>query len=396
MVIILMVRYIRGSLAGRNRNVKILVDNISPGTSTSAKAQGGMRLYLENLLSAMIEVAPHHDFTLVTPEWNRDFNIRHSDRLTIETRPSVPREQIQRVFYEQTTYSSFINRSGAHVFLGLCNSLPLMIKIPSVVVVQSTQYQFLPETYGFLRRNYLRFVAKRALRKADRVITVSNHSKQDVVAWAKIRKEKVHAVPHGAGLQAQCVVNPSVLHRPYILCVSSFYPYKNHFRLLDAFHRLKSTLPLAHNLVVIGADTAELTKAQLASYAETLGIADSLKFVGRVPHEEIASYYAGADVLAMPSLYETFGHPILEAMALGCPVVTSDLSSMPEVAGDAAELVDPRDPAAIAAALQRVLTQPAWRDELVRRGRERVKEFSWKAAAEKTIKALEEASCRPC
>ena len=376
--------------------MKIVIDNISPGTSTSSMGKGGMRMYLEYLLSGMIETAPQHEYVLITPDWNKDFNLPQGAPLTKVLLPFVPKGRLLRVLYEQFFYPSLLRRIGGDVFLGLCNSLPPSVGGPAVVVIQSTQFQFVPESYGFLQRNYLQWSVKRAVRKAHAVITVSEHSKQDIVQWTKVSAEKVHAVHHGVQFTASENSGSKTLiqklkeqYGPFILCVSSFYPYKNLFRLIEAFGLLKSNNSFAHNLVIVGDDTSQVKAEDLASYAQSLGVGPFVKLTGRIDHASIASFYSAADVFVMPSLYETFGLPLLEAMFLGCPVVTSQASCMPEVAGDAAELVSPHDPASIVAGITRILTQPARREELIRRGKERVKAFSWKMSAQKTLKILE-------
>jgi glycosyltransferase involved in cell wall biosynthesis len=369
--------------------MRIAVDNVSPGTSTAAGSKGGMRRYLECLLTEMLEVAPRHHYALMTPDWNTSFDIPAHPRLEVVPLRAVPHGRVGRVIYERTAYPAAIRRSGCDVFLGLCNTLPPGLRVPSVVVIQSTQFQFVPEAYGFLHRSYLRLGVAKAVRAADAVITVSEHSRQDVIGWLGTDPEKVHAIHHGVFFSPdQSSDPPEPGARPYILCVSAFYPYKNLFRLIDAFRLLKQA-GLPHALVIVGSETPEVTRDALSRHAETLGVADAVELPGRVSQEALADFYRGADVFAMPSLYETFGLPVIEAMALGCPVVAARASSLPEVVGDAAELVDPLSPESIAAGLTAVVTDADRRAELVRLGRERVNAFSWRKAAQQTLEVLE-------
>ncbi|RRR43022.1 glycosyltransferase family 1 protein [Mycolicibacter terrae] len=369
--------------------MRIVIDNVSPGDSTSAGTIGGMRTYLESLLTAMLQVAGQHHFVLLTPDWNAIFDLPPDPRLEIVHLRSVPRRRLGRVLYERTAYPSVIRRTGGDVYLGLCNTLPPAVGMPSAVVIQSTQFQFVPESYGFLQRNYLRWSVARAVRQADAVITVSEHSRQDVIRWLDAGPGKVHAVHHGLIFPPKEMGCPAPnSHRPYILSVGAFYPYKNPLRLIEAFSVLRQD-GFPHELVIVGSETPGMTRDDLSRHARSFGVGDALRLPGRVPRDDLENLYAGADVFVMPSLYETFGHPVLEAMALGCPVVAAHASSLPEVVGDAAELVDPTSPASIARGLADVLTVPGRRAELVRLGKARVNAFSWTTTAQKTLKILE-------
>jgi glycosyltransferase involved in cell wall biosynthesis len=369
--------------------MRIAIDNVSPGTSTTASGKGGMRMYLQSLLTEMLDVAPQHTFALLTPDWNTAFDIPVDPRLEIVPLRSVPRRRVGRVLYERTAYPAAIRRTGCDVFLGLCNTLPAGLRVPSAVVVQSTQFQFIPEAYGFLQRHYLRSGVAHSVRTADAVITVSEHSRQDVIGWLGTDPDKVHAVLHGVFFSSDEAGRPTPrVGRPYVLCVSAFYPYKNLYRLIEAFRILKQE-GFPHELVIVGGDTPGVTRDDVLDHARALGVEDAVRLPGRVPQDDLEDFYRGADVFVMPSLYETFGLPVLEAMALGCPVVAARASSLPEVVGDAAELVDPLDPEAIARGLAAVVADPDRRVELVRRGRARVAAFSWRKAAEETLQVLE-------
>ena len=374
--------------------MKIAIDNVSPGVSTSAGAIGGMRTYLECLLTEMLQSAPQHRFVLLTPDWNASFDLPRDPRLEVMPLRRVPRSRVRRVLYEQTVYPSVIHRTGCDVYLGLCNTLPPGLRLPSAVVIQSTQFQFIPETYGFLQRNYLRWGVAKAVRQADAVITVSEHSRQDMIRWVGVDPGKVHAVHHGLFFTPEDISRPAPKEgRPYILCVGAFYPYKNLFRLIEAFSLLRQD-GFPHELVIIGSDTPGMTRDDLSHHARAFRVADAVRLPGRVPRDVLEDFYRGADVFVMPSLYETFGLPVLEAMTLGCPVVAARASSLPEVVGDAAELVDPLSPASIARGLADVVTVPGRRAELVSLGKARVNAFSWRAAAQKTLKVLETVAAR--
>jgi len=174
---------------------------------------------------------------------------------------------------------------------------------------------------------------------------------------------------------------------PYVLCISRLYALKNHRRLIEAFAKLVKEQKLPHRLVIVGGD-ADVTQAQLAQVAAQEGIADQVMFLGRVPQVDVPGLYAGAEAIAYVSLYETFGHPVLEAFATGTPLVTSTTGGTAEVAGGAAKLVDPRNVDDIADGLSSVLTDPSLRDQLATAGRRRVQDFSWEQCARGTVDAM--------
>ncbi len=181
------------------------------------------------------------------------------------------------------------------------------------------------------------------------------------------------------------------IHKRFALFVSSLWPYKNCEALLRAWALVREQLG-GRQLAIVGAARDEKYSAGLRELATQLGIREDVVFVGGVPLEATASFYQAADVLVYPSLEETFGLPILEAMACGCPVVTSDTSSMPEIAGQAALLFDPRQPASIGRSILEVLGPRA--EHLRRRGLQRAAQFTWAATGAATLDVYREVADR--
>lgn len=173
---------------------------------------------------------------------------------------------------------------------------------------------------------------------------------------------------------------------PYVLYVGSTEPRKNLVRLLDAFARLRLATCTWH-LVIVGA--RDWTARRIVHAVERLQLRDAVHFTGLVQEDDLPGLYCGADLFVFPSLLEGFGLPVIEAMACGTPVVTSTSSSLPEVAGDAAVLVDPYDPAAIAHAMLRVLEDRALALELRARGMARARQFTWEQAARRITAVYE-------
>ena len=265
-------------------------------------------------------------------------------------------------------------------------------------MLRSLQFLTHPDQFGWLRRRYLQFTVRRSLRGADRVVAGSSAAAGEAVRLLGLDPSRLCTVPHGLAPHIAAALGeppaPRRSTRPYLLAVSTLYGHKNYPRLLQAFAALRRRNAIPHELRIAGAD-ADLTAADLRRMAEELGMADAVSLLGPVPHNRIAAHYEQADALVYVSLAETFGHPPLEAMALGCPVIASNTTSLPEITGGAAELVDPTDVKAIASAIERVVTQPQRRAELVARGRRRAQDFTWPRAAERLLDILREVAASP-
>ena len=257
-----------------------------------------------------------------------------------------------------------------------------------------------PESLPPLARIYRRLQYPRSARAADAIIINSESLRSEVQRYLEVDSGKlklVHeAVDHelfrpGDAAAARAHVARYGVIKPFVLFVSSLWPYKNCDGLLRAWALARGDLG-DRQLAIVGASKDEKYVASLYSLAAELGIAPDVKFVGAIPLEETVSFYRAADVFVYPSFNETFGLPILEAMACGCPVVTSDTSAMPETAGGAAELSDPQDPASMAKAIIEALGPG--RDRRRDLGLRRAAEFTWGATAATTLDVYREAAER--
>ena len=177
------------------------------------------------------------------------------------------------------------------------------------------------------------------------------------------------------------------VERPYILFVGSVEPRKNILRLLEAYHKVLKWSK-RWQLVIVGGRNY-WKSSPVVQKVEQLGLQDQVKLTGYIPDEDLPAIYNGADLFCLPSLYEGFGLPVLEAMACGVPVITSNSSSLPEVAGDAAILSDPYNVDEIASAMERILEEPELAQELRQRGLARAAQFTWEKTARETIAVYE-------
>lgn len=246
-------------------------------------------------------------------------------------------------------------------------------------------------------RLYRRMSYPRTARLADAIIINSESLRQEVQRYLDVDPAKLHLIPEavdhdlfrpGDRDDAWSMVSAKYgITAPFVLFVSSLWQYKNCGGLLRAFAAAKAELG-GRQLVIVGAGRDVEYVTELRALADELGIADDIVWVGGVPLEETVHFYRAADVFVYPSFNETFGLPLLEAMACACPVVTSNTSAMPETAGDAALLADPKDPESIAGAI--VEACGADGERLRTLGPARAAEFSWAATAERTLAVYRE------
>jgi glycosyltransferase involved in cell wall biosynthesis len=373
------------------------LDNISPGLSTGRGCIGGMRTYLQDLVTHLPQVLPNTRVKLFTPSWSPGFDLPSNGSVEVVDCGEVPMGRPGRVWFEQTALPKLMREARIDAWLGTCNTLPLRIPCPAALIVQSLQFFTRPEAFPAPRRWYLQTAVPTAMRRADAVITLSNASRVEVRRRFRIPEGKIHVIPHCLhdifSSTAPTVEDVEVVSRilgadvPFILYLSALYPYKNHARLIEAFARVADGFP-RHRLVIGGADTRNWGRRELAEIALRFGISSKVVLPGRLAQDDLPALYRRAQLLAMPSLDETFGLPVLEAMAFGCPVLTSDISSMAEVAGDAAVLVDPASVSDIAGALSGILAREDLRASLSRRGLQQAALFSREKMMQKFAQLL--------
>jgi glycosyltransferase involved in cell wall biosynthesis len=268
------------------------------------------------------------------------------------------------------------------------------LRVPYIITVHDLiRYLDMDEEETFIRspnrrdRHYLNLDYK-GIRKAMRIIAVSQSTKNDLIHHLGIPDEQISVVYEGIDHSLFRPVSHRIYNYPYILFVGTEHPRKNFATLVKAFSQLKGEFRFNKlKLVKVGnaggqeADFREKTMETV----KALGLVNEVIFTGFVPEADLPAYYSGAEVFVLPSLYEGFGFPVLEAMACACPVVTSNTSSLPEVTGEAGIMVDPYDTDSLAKAMRQVLTDSELRDNMIEKGLEQSKRFSWEKAAEQTL-----------
>ncbi|MBI2907010.1 MAG: glycosyltransferase family 4 protein [Chloroflexi bacterium] len=274
--------------------------------------------------------------------------------------------------------------------------VPLIHPRRSVVTIHDLGYLYYPEAHPTLERWYLKQSTAWNARSATRIIADSEHTKQDIVRHLNVPPERVSVVylapsaefrPDVDLREVASLLNRYGIDREYILYVGPLHARKNVGRLVEAFALLRQRGRVNPRLVIAG--RKGWIPGEITRLLPTVG--DSVTLMGFVSPEELPLLYAGAGVFVMPSLFEGFGLPVLEAMACGTPVIASNATSLPEVAGDAALLINPESAEEIASALEKVLADKTLQKELSEKGLERARQFTWQRAAADTMAVLEEA-----
>jgi len=385
---------------------------------TRRVADFGIGTYIRNLVRALARVDDRNRYVLITtgqpvPEF---FDLPPNFETAFF--PGAKNKGATPSSLAQIRYGLFLRKLEADLFHIPLNAVPLLMPKPYLVTIHDMSTLLFASQLGY--RNRLRhFYLRRGLIRADRVMAVSMATCRDVEAVLGIPANRMRVVynapdpifqapshpasgrvngeefgyPSGYSAEIQRVLDRYRIHYPFLLYVGRTNPQKNIPRLVEAFAVLRGEIqdhPIYRDLrlLIIGDEISRypaLRHAVIQSRVE-----DTVRFLGFVPIDTLRSFYQAASAFVFPSLYEGFGLPPLEAMACGTPVVCSSVSSLPEVVGDAAEIVNPENVFDIARGMREVLLDRARRSRMVERGFEQARRFSWERTAQQVLDAYEE------
>jgi glycosyltransferase involved in cell wall biosynthesis len=307
----------------------------------------------------------------------------NSDRMQVVANQWPTVHPAQRVMWEQVALPALLRRMRVDVFHAPANVLPMRVPCASVLTIHDLSFVHYPQFFRPSRRIYQRTFTSRSARAATRVIAVSQSTRSDLIAHFGIDPARIRVVYPAIESRYQPVADPArlaafrhehALPERFLLYLGNLEPRKNVEGLVEAYARLRADAPDTPPLVVAGGKG--WFYETLFARVRTLGLERSVTFAGYVRDEEQPLWYAAAELFIYPSFFEGFGLPVVEAMACGTPVITSNVSSLPEVAGDVAVQVDPHDSAALAHAMRRLLQDDQTRYRLAAEGPSWARQFS--------------------
>lgn len=355
------------------------------------KARTGTENYSYNLLKALSKIDQTNSYVIYT-------------RSTADSMGFPPNFIFKTIkwpkFWTQAGLAIRTFTDKIDILFVPAHTLPLIRRpfLKTVLTVHDLGSEYLPSMHQLKQRLYLGFMQKVQLKTADRIIAVSGATKEDLIKKIGIKGGKITVVHEGYDqellhpLKNDIVINVlnhyDLKPRSYYFFIGTVQPRKNLERILKAFSiHLERGYAQRGGVKLVIAGQRGWMSSEIYNLPKKLGISKKVKFLGFAPQKDLPALYCGAIALLYPSLFEGFGFPVLEAQACGCPVLTSNLSSMPEVAGKGALLVDPYNIDDIVKGMKAILSKDR-RDKLVASGRENIKRFSWQKCARETLQVL--------
>ncbi len=354
---------------------------------------GGGYTYLVNIVPRLIQMRPQDQFRVIIRSERVRAALPKAPNLEVDFYED--KGAVGRLLFTMIDAPKIARSWGADLFFSVSEYAPATAPCPTIASFRNpnlfSKSRWKWPVSAWPRFQMLRTLARVSALTCDRIMFVSQDSANWIGDRAGLSSERRSVVHHGIEPESFAPEShPRPRTRPYILSVSSVYRYKNFVRLIEAYTELANRRPSAPDLVIIGDNqdpeyAAKMETARLAAGP----LAERIHILGEVAYEDVKAYYANAECFVFPSYLETFGHPLLEAMASDTPLVASDLPVFREIAGNAAFYADPFQPSQIAAAMEEVLFQPEAREILVKEGRERLKLFTWDRTARQLLTLFE-------
>jgi glycosyltransferase involved in cell wall biosynthesis len=354
----------------------------------------GIGRFADETLRIITTTHPEHEFLFYFDRKPDQQFIYNQNVKPVVLQPPARHPFLFLAWFEVSLPLHFM-QSKPDIFLSTDGFLSLTTNVKSVGVIHDLNFEHFPEDIPFLVRKYYSNMFPRFARKASRIATVSEYSKSDIATTYHIDNDKIDVVYNGAGsifkplqlTEKEATKQKFSQGNDYFFFIGTLHPRKNLVNLFKAFDQFKNTDTKGIKLVLAGARMWWTEEIRLAY--EGMEHRDDVIFTGRVTDNELAALMASALALTYVSYFEGFGIPILEAFHCDTPVITSNVTSMPEVAGNAAVLIDPFSITSIANAMQKVASDEGLREKLIAEGRKQREQFSWEQTAESLWKCVE-------
>lgn len=364
--------------------MKIAID----ASELSNRREDGTQIYLYNLLKHIAQIDRKNQYILY---------YQHDSKKLIQASNFTHVVKPWPAYWTQSRLPFLLFQEKPDVLFMPIQTLPFFMpsRVKTVITIHDLAFLFYPETFPASDRIKHKVFAWHAIKRADKIIAVSETTKKDITERYGTLPEKIKVIHHGYDKELfrpfqnqndcdiiEAVKNKYRITKPYVLYIGALQPRKNVLGLVKAFELLNAGTN-THQLVVAGG-RAWLYE-EVFEYIKKTPYRDKIILTGRFETEELPALLWGSELLVLPSFYEGFGLPIIEAMACGVPVITSDVSSLPEVAGSAAILVDPRNTESITEAMRKVLDDKNLKQKIIQDGFQNVKRFSWEQCARETM-----------
>ena len=368
--------------------MKIAINTLGP-----SKLKAGIGNYVVNLVHELARIDGRNEYLILANEDNaQHFRFRNKNFTTFVL-PSYTKNRVLRILWEQIRLPKFLKKHNVNILHSPGFVAPLRKTTKSVVTVHDMTFFSHPEHHTRWKQMYFRRMIPKSVEKADAVIADSENTKQEIIRYLKTDKNKITTVHLGVGKHfktgdkkpaQQFLRKKYHIKHNFILFVGTIEPRKNLTRLVEAFLYVKNK---GLKLVIVGEKGWKMDS--FFKMIDELELKEEVIFTGYVQDTDLVRFYQAAEIFVYPSLYEGFGIPVIEAMACGCPVLTSNISSLKEIAERSAILVNPTYTKAITKAIQKLLKDSPQKRALIHEGIIRAQHLTWEKTAKKTLEVYQ-------
>ncbi len=356
----------------------------------------GIGIYTQEIFKRVVQQMPEHEFYFL---FDRPFSeefIFAKNVMPIFISPPARHPFLWYWWYEKSV-PKVLKENDIDLFISPDGFASLNTDVPQILTIHDLGFEHFPKHVPILVRKYYQSFTPKFCEKATKIITVSEFTKQDIISTYKIDEQKIEVVYNGFENGQWSMVNDqSNIERnlstidyrlskdiPYFVFIGAVHPRKNVLGLLKSFEHLKTTFSHQHKLVIVGRKA--WMNDELENFYQQMKFKKDVIWIERIERNNLLMILQNSFALVYPSFFEGFGIPIIEAMSLGVPVITSNISSMPEVGGNAAVLVNPNHITEIADAMNLLIEDETLRDDLIAKGKLRAHDFDWNISAKKVV-----------
>lgn len=353
----------------------------------------GIGIYTQEIFSRVVQLMPEHEFYFLFDRPFSDEFIFAKNVIPLIVSPPARHPFLWYWWFEKSI-PKVLKENNIDLFISPDGYASLNTFVPQIITIHDLGFEHFPEHVPYLVRKFYRYFTPKYCQKAAKVMAVSEYTKQDIISTYNIEAQKIDVVYNGFEIEnqesriksqdAEKKILTSEI--PYFIFVGAVHPRKNVLGLLKAFEHFKATFSHPHQLVIVGRK-AWMTQ-ELEDFYAQMQFKNEVIWIEKIERTDLLELMQHAYGLVYTSLFEGFGIPILEAMTLGLPVICSNTSSMPEVAGNAALLVQPNNINEIAEAMNELIINDELRNGLIAKGKTQATHFDWNSSAEKVVEII--------